>query len=96
MTEANVRHLVRRSSDSSVIVKLMATPPAFDIRMKIDHLPRVQEHPAVRLLTNQLNHHKHLVNASSFDLTMVSQSPTCMLATFSLLVIFKSFLLSAF
>ena len=72
MNLESVKHLVRRSSESGVVVKLLATPSAFDIRMKIDHLPRIQDHPAVRLLTDNVNYNKNQVNATTFDLSMVS------------------------
>ena len=73
MDTSDVRHIVRRSAESNgIVVKLLATPPAYNLKLKIDHLPTINEHPAVQLLTDRVNYSKTYVNSSTFDLSMVS------------------------
>ena len=73
MDNNDVRHVVKRTTESEgVIVKLLSTPPAYNLRLKIDHLPSMTEHPAIQLLTDRVNYSKKFVNSSAFDLSMVS------------------------
>ena len=72
MDSNDVHHVVKRTTDSDgIIVKLLATPPAYNLRLKIDHMPSLTEHPAIQLLTDRVNYSKKFVNSTSFDLSMV-------------------------